>query len=124
MKVKDVKPSRLCRVLSFAYKSLAVYKCALRLPLFCLSLNLDCELVRYFMRGLFDSNPPPAHGFIPSWDLSDLLLRSDEFFPLESNSWYRLSQKSLDSLLLIQEGGIVKSQPCPEIPTKEVVKSF
>ena len=112
MKVKDVKPSRLCRVLSCAFKSLAIFKCALRLPWFCLSLNLDFELVRYLRRGLFDSNPPPAHGFIPSWDLSDLLLlRSDEFFPLESNSWYRLSQKSLDSLRLIQEGGIVKSQP-------------
>ena len=88
---------------NFAYKTLAVYKCALRLPLlFCLGLNLDCELVRYYMRGLFDLNPPPTHGFMPSWDLSDLLLflRSDEFFPLESISWYRLTQKMLALLLL------------------------
>ena len=88
---------------NFAYKTLAVYKCALRLPLlFCLGLNLDCELVTYFMRGLFDLNPPPTHGFMPSWDLSDLLLylRSDEFFPLESISWYRLTQKTLALLLL------------------------
>ena len=88
---------------SFAYKTLAVYKCALRLPLlFCLGINLDCELVRYYMRGLFDLNPPPSHGFMPSWDLSDLLifLRSDEFFPLESISWYRLTQKTLALLLL------------------------
>ena len=88
---------------NFAYKTLAVYKCALRLPLlFCLGLNLDSELVRYYMRGLFDLNPPPTHGFMPSWDLSDLLLflRSDEFFPLESISWYRLTQKMLALLLL------------------------
>ena len=51
---------------NLAYKTLAVYKNALRLPLlFSLGLNLDFALVVHYMLGLHAIKPPPSHGFMP-----------------------------------------------------------
>ena len=104
---------KVCHVINFlsyysenfnlAYKTIAVYKNALRLPLlFGLGMNLDCPLVTHYMLGLHAIKPPPSHGFMPPWDLSDLLLflQSREFFPLETCSFLRLSQKTLALILL------------------------
>ena len=80
-----------------------MYKNALRLPLlFSLGLNLDCALVVHYMLGLHAIKPPPSHGFMPPWDLSDLLLflQSNVFHPLEDCSFLRLTQKTLALILL------------------------
>ena len=54
------------------------------------------------MLGLHAIKPPSSHGFMPPWDLSDLLLflQSREFFPFETCSFLRLSQKTLALILL------------------------
>ena len=106
----EIKVNHIINFLSYcsehfnlAYKTIAVYKNALRLPLlFSLGLNLDCPLVIHYMLGLHAIKPPPSHGFMPPWDLSDLLLflQSNEFYPLESCSFMRLSQKTLALILL------------------------
>lgn len=88
---------------NLAYKTLAVYKNALRLPLlFSLGLNLDCPLVVHYMLGLHAIKPPPSQRVMPPWDLSDLLLflQSGEFHPLETCSFLRLTQKTLALILL------------------------
>ena len=55
-----------------------------------------------YMLGLHAVKLPPSHGFMPSWDLSDLLLflQSLKFYPLETWSFLRLSQKTLALILL------------------------
>ena len=55
-----------------------------------------------YMLGLHAVKLPPSHGFMPSWDLSDLLLflQSLKFYPLETWSFLRLSQNTLALILL------------------------
>ena len=107
---------RLCHVLNFlayeieinerAYRTIAAYKCALQLPLLInLDLDINCERTRRFMEGCFSLRPPPRHGFMPTWDLSELLifLSSNTFEPIETIPFRLLTQKLL-ALLLIASG--------------------
>ena len=57
------------------------------------------------MEGCFALRPPPRHGFMPTWDLSDLLifLSSNAFEPIETIPFSLLTQKLL-ALLLIASG--------------------
>ena len=79
-----------------AYKTLAVYKNALRLPLlFKLGLNMDTPLISIYMRGMFNMVPPPLDDRMPKWDVNVVLkyLLSSEFCPPEEASFPRLEQK-------------------------------
>ena len=76
----DVKGREIVNFLSFyaqkgrAYKTLAVYKNALRLPLlFKLGLNMESHLIRSFMRGMFNTIPPSLDDKMPKWDVNIVL---------------------------------------------------
>ena len=87
-----------------AYYTLAVYRCALKLPLRLeLALCLDCDDSDDFMRGLYNARPPPKPGAgAPAWALSDLLhyLMSDTFEPLADKSLRTITKKALALTLL------------------------
>ena len=79
-----------------AYKTLAVYKNALRLPLlFKLGLNMETPLLRMYMRGMFNVVPPSLDDRMPKWDVNVVLkfLLSKDFCPPESATFIRLEQK-------------------------------
>ena len=59
-----------------AYRTLAVYKNALRLPLlFKLGINIDTPLVYHYMRGLWAIIVPSVKtDRMPKWDFNQLLL--------------------------------------------------
>ena len=85
------------------YRTIATYRCALKLPLFIIfNINLDGVLSDCFMRGVFNFKPPQRHAPMPSWSLNTLLafLKSREFEPLEGLDRRRLFQKCLCLLLL------------------------
>ena len=105
IKIKDVINflSFYSEVHTRAYKTLAVYKNALRLPLlFKLGLNIDTPLVYHYMKGLWAIIPPLAPSRMPKWDLNCLLiwLSSSEFFPPDKCNFYRLSQKTFFLMML------------------------
>ena len=86
-----------------AYKTLAVYKNALRLPLlFKLGLNMESQLIKLYMRGLFNVVPPSLDDRMPEWDVNIVLrwLLSKEFCPPERASFIRLEQKTFFLFLL------------------------
>ena len=79
-----------------AYKTLAVYKNALRLPLlFKLGLNMESQLIKSYMRGMFRTIPPSVDDRMPEWDVNIVLkwLLSKEFCPPEKAKFIRLEQK-------------------------------
>ena len=74
------------------YRTIAVYRCALKHPLYYrLGLVIDTLESDTFMRGLFNFRTPARCAPMPSWSLDDLLhfLLSDTFEPLEQVSWKR-----------------------------------
>ena len=91
-----------CTGIEREYRTLSVYKCGLRHPLLW-ACDLDIEGVdsTYFMRGVFNYNPPQKAKEMPKWPLNQLLkLKGREFEPLERASPIRLSQKALALILL------------------------
>ena len=105
IKIKDVINflSFYSEVHNRAYKTLAVYKNALRLPfIFKLGLNIDSPLVFHYMKGLWAIIPPLAPSRMPKWDLNCLLiwLSTSEFYPPDKCNFYRLSQKTFFLILL------------------------
>ena len=87
-----------------AYYTIAVYRCALKLPLrLLLDLSLDGDDSDDFMKGLYNARPPPKPGsWAPTWALSDLLhyLASDTFEPLADKSLRVVTKKALALVLL------------------------
>ena len=86
-----------------AYKTLAVYKNALRLPLlFTLGLNMESQLIKSYMKGMFNTIPPSKDDRMPIWDINVVLrfLLTDIFCPPESASFHRLEQKTFFLFLL------------------------
>ena len=105
IKIKDVINflSFYSEIHTRAYKTLAVYKNALRLPLlFKLGLNIDTPLVYHYMKGLWAIIPPLAPSRMPKWNLNCLLiwLSSSEFYPPDKCNFYRLSQKTFFLMML------------------------
>ena len=84
------------------YRTIATYKCALAQPLYeTFNLRLDDSSLEFFMRGVFNLDPPkPAP--MAEWSLNSLLvfLVSNHFEPLHSMSLGVVSQKFLCLLLL------------------------
>ena len=86
-----------------AFKTLFVYKNALRLPLlFKLGLNLDSPILTIYMKGLFNEVPPSVEDRMPRWDVNKVLrwLTSKEFCPPEKASVFRIEQKSFFLILI------------------------
>ena len=87
-----------------AYYTIAVYRCALKLPLRLeLDLSLEGDDSDDFMRGLYNARPPPKPGSgAPMWALSDLLhyLNSEVFEPLAEKSLRVVTKKALALTLL------------------------
>ena len=85
------------------YRTLATYKCALRLPLlYALEVEIKCLTVELFMRGSFAFHPPLKAKQMPSWSLDGVLryLQSEPFEPLETASDSCLLQKTVFLILL------------------------
>ena len=86
-----------------AYRTLFVYKNALRLPLlFKLGLNLDAPILNLYMKGLFNEVPPSLDDRMPEWDVNLVLrwLLSKEFCPPEEASFLRLEQKTFFLIMI------------------------
>ena len=92
-----------CTDVEREYRTLAVYKCALRHPLlWACDIDIEGAITEYFMRGVFNYRPPQKTREMPKWSL-DLLLRflkSKYFEPLETAHPTRLTQKALFLILL------------------------
>ena len=91
-----------------AFKTLFVYKNALKLPLlFKLGLNLDAPILNLFMKGLFYEIPPSVEDRMPEGDVIQVLkwLCSKEFCPPEKANFFRIEQKTFffDSIRLGQK---------------------
>ena len=85
------------------YRTLSVYKCALRHPLlFLINLELDCEEMVFLRCGFFNANSPERRAPSAVWSLDVVLyyLVRGPFEPLESTSWRFLCQKTLILFLL------------------------
>ena len=85
------------------YRTIATYKCALRLPIFyAANVDIACLTVELFMRGAYNHNPPNKAKEMPVWSLNGLLsfLDTDRFEPLETAPYIYLLQKSLCLILL------------------------
>ena len=89
-------------VMGLAYRTITTYKCALVQPLYeNLNIRLDVSSMEFFMRGIFNLNPPkPAP--MAEWSLDSLLLFlvGDHFEPLHSMSINVITNKFLCLLLL------------------------
>ena len=86
-----------------AFKTLFVYKNALRLPLlFKLGLNLDSPILDLYMKGLFNVVPPSVEDRMPLWDVNQVLrwLTSKEFCPPEKARFFRMEQKAFFLILI------------------------
>ena len=86
-----------------AYRTLFVYKNALRLPLlFKLGLNLDAPILNLYMKGLFNEIPPSVEDRMPEWDVNQVLrwLLSKEFCPPEEASFIRVEQKTFFLIMI------------------------
>ena len=83
-----------CTDVEREYRTLAVYKCALKHPLlWACDIDIDGVITEYFMRGVFNFRPPQKIREIPKWSLNLLLrfLKSDYFEPLETAHPIRLT---------------------------------
>ena len=92
-----------CTDVEREYRTLAVYKCALKLPLlWACDLDIETVITEYFMKGVFNFRPPQKTREMPRWSLNLLLsfLKSDYFEPLETANPIRLTQKALFLILL------------------------
>ena len=86
-----------------AYRTIAAYKCALKLPLaYLFKVDTDGPLTTSFMTGLYREKPPIRGVPLPSWDLTDLLLylKSRVFEPLEDAPLDTVLRKALVLILL------------------------
>ena len=75
------------RVKQREYRTIAVYRCALKQPLkYRFNVDIDCPESVSFMRGFFNERPPARRAPTAEWGLSDLLglLRCPPFEPLET----------------------------------------
>ena len=71
-----------CIAFERGYRTIAVYKCALRLPLlWACDLEFEGLIPTQLMRGIFNFNPPLKTKEMPRWSLDLVLkyLRSDIF---------------------------------------------
>ena len=101
----NISTAVVCDFLSFQaqilhrkYRTLGVYKSALRHPLlFACDLDINDPYSDAFMRGAFKFNPPIRAKEMPSWSMNTLLkfLKTPVFEPLEEVSYERCSQKTL-----------------------------
>ena len=86
-----------------AYSTIAVYKNAVRYPLwYGIKVDIDTREMSDFMRGMFGWKPKPKSTRLPKWDLNQLLewFASEEFWPPERCAPYRLLQKTLVLIML------------------------
>ena len=86
-----------------AYSTIAVYKNALRYPLwYGIKVDIDTREMSDFMRGMFGWKPKPKSTRLPKWDLNQLLewFTSEEFWPPERCAPFRLLQKTLVLIML------------------------
>ena len=86
-----------------AYSTIAVYKNAVRYPLwYGIKVDIDTREMSDFMRGMFGWKPKPKSTRLPKWDLNQLLewFTSEEFWPPERCAPYRLLQKTLVLIML------------------------
>ena len=86
-----------------AYRTLSGYRSALRHPLlFAFQLDVNSAASDLFLRGIFHYAPSARAKSMPAWSLNMLLssLLEPPFEPLESVSFYRLTQKTLCLFLL------------------------
>ena len=70
-------------------------------------VDINCLTSDFFLRGLFNFNPPQKAEAMPKWSLGELLLylQCPLFEPLQSARFSKLLQKTLCLLLLaIGEG--------------------
>ena len=92
-----------CTSMEREYRTLGVYKCALRLPLlWACDLDIEGVLMQNYMRGVFNYRRPQKTKEMPRWSLNRLLefLKGNLFEPLETISDSRLTQKALFLILL------------------------
>ena len=92
-----------CTSVEREYRTLAVYKCALRLPLlWACDFDIEGVMMQYYMRGVFNFRPPQKTKEMPRWSLNLLLeyLKGNYFEPLETADKTRLTQKALFLILL------------------------
>ena len=92
-----------CTSMEREYRTLGVYKCALRLPLlWACDLDIEGVLMQNYMRGVFNYRRPQKTKEMPRWSLNRLLefLKGNLFEPLETASDTRLTQKALFLILL------------------------
>jgi len=85
------------------YRTIAVYKCALQLPLkIHLGVDLSDERVLRFMEGAYNLCPPAGGPRMPLWLLDDVLafLSSYRFEPLSGATFKDVTRKTLVLLLL------------------------
>ena len=106
----EVTEATVCNFLAFhagmfgrKYRTLSAYRSALRHPIF-LACGVDINgfSSNFFLRGLFNFEPPQRARAMPRWSLEDLLiyLRSSTFEPLRSAPFSRVLQKALCLILL------------------------
>ena len=86
------------------YRTLGVYRCALKHPLFYIfDLDLDCEEMVSLRCGFFNINPPARKAPSADWALETVLfylMMGPGFEPLESASWRCLLKKTIVLFLL------------------------
>ena len=78
----DVSEVTVCNFLSFhavkfgrKYRTLSAYKSALRHPIYlACGVDINCLTSDFFLRGLFNFNPPQKAKAMPKWSLEELLL--------------------------------------------------
>ena len=110
LSMSDVSAVTVCNFLSFhakafgrKYRTLAAYKSALRHPiLLACGVDINSLTTDFFLRGLFNFNPPERAKGMPKWSLEDLLsyLQCPLFEPLRSAPYSKLLQKTLCLILL------------------------
>ena len=113
LSMSDVSAVTVCNFLSFhakafgrKYRTLAAYKSALRHPiLLACGVDINSLTTDFFLRGLFNFNPPVRAKDMPKWSLEELLvyLQCPLFEPLRSAPFSKLLQKTL-CLLLVASG--------------------
>ena len=92
-----------CIVYEREYRTISVYKCALRLPLlWAIDLDFEGLIPTTLMKGIFNFNPPLKAKEMPKWSLDLVLnyLTGDMFEPLEDINDSLLTQKTLFLVLL------------------------
>ena len=105
LSMSDVSAVTVCNFLSFhakafgrKYRTLAAYKSALRHPiLLACGVDINSLTTDFFLKGLFNFNPPERARDMPKWSLDDLLvyLQCPIFEPLRSAPFSKLLQKTV-----------------------------